>query len=81
MQGVSGYRAVVESEDDWYIARALEDSGVFTQGRTLDEVAENIREVAGLLHVEKDVQVELVIPPAVKPKRSRRRRRQPARKQ
>ena len=51
-----------------YVARSLEDSSIFTQGRSLDEITENIREVADLLHGERDVQVELVIPPAVKPK-------------
>jgi predicted RNase H-like HicB family nuclease len=73
---------IVEREDDWYVARALEDRGVFTQGRSLDEITENIREVAHLLHGEKSVQVELVIPPSVMPgKRSAARRRpQPVRK-
>ena len=75
------YHVIVDREDDWYVARALEDSSVFTQGRSLDEITENIREVADLLHGERNVQVELVIPPAVKPNvTSPRRGRQPARK-
>ena len=61
------YHVIVEREDDWYVARALEDSSVFTQGRSLDEITENIREVAELLHGERNVQVELVNPPSVKP--------------
>jgi len=63
------YHVIVEREDGWYVARALEDASVFTQGQSLDEITENIREVADLLHGKRDVQVELIIPPAVKPKR------------
>ena len=67
------YHVIVEREDDWFVARALEDSGVFTQGRSFDEIVANIREVADLLHGHKDVQIELVVPPEVgsrsKPKR------------
>ena len=59
------YHVIVDQEDDWYVASALEDQSVFTQGRTLDEIIANIREVALLLHNEKDVQVELVVPPQV----------------
>ena len=74
------YHVIVEPEDGWYVARALEDPGVFTQGRTLDEITENIREVADLLHGEKNVQVELVIPPAVKPRSRAHRQLQTTRK-
>jgi predicted RNase H-like HicB family nuclease len=59
------YHVIVEREDDWYVARALEDSAVFTQGRSFDEIIANIREVSDLLHGHKDVQIELVIPPEV----------------
>ncbi|MDB5291734.1 MAG: hypothetical protein JWL69_2975 [Phycisphaerales bacterium] len=59
------YHVMVEQEDGWYCARAMEDSGVFTQGRTLDEIIANIREVAFLMYDEKNVQVELVVPPGV----------------
>lgn len=57
---------VQQAEDGWFAAHALEDDSVHTQGRSLDEVTRNIREVAELLHGEKDVQVELVIPPSLK---------------
>ena len=70
------YHVIVEPEDGWYVARALEDKGIFTQGRTLDEVTDNIREVAELLRGEKNVQVELVIPPTVKPAVRKNRRLQ-----
>jgi predicted RNase H-like HicB family nuclease len=59
------YRVMVEQEGDWYCARAMEDPGVFTQGRTLDEIIANVREVAALMYDEKNVQVELVVPPGV----------------
>jgi predicted RNase H-like HicB family nuclease len=57
----------------------LEDPSVITQGRTLDEVLVNIRDVVALLYDEQPVQVELILPPeltiesaAVKGKRSPR---------
>lgn len=60
------YHVSVEREGKWFCATAMEDPSVFTQGRSLDEIVENIREVADLLHGEKDVQIELVVPPAVR---------------
>ncbi|HWE92925.1 MAG TPA: hypothetical protein VG269_03055 [Tepidisphaeraceae bacterium] len=59
------YHVMVEQEGGWYCARAMEDAAVFTQGRTLDEIIANIREVADLMYDEKNVQVELVVPPSV----------------
>ncbi|MDB5332658.1 MAG: hypothetical protein JWP03_3809 [Phycisphaerales bacterium] len=59
------YHVMVEQEGGWYCARAMEDAAVFTQGRTLDEIIANIREVAALMYDEKNVQVELVVPPGV----------------
>ena len=61
------YHVIVEqAEEGWLAAHALEDDSVHTQGKTLDEVTRNIREVAELLHGDSDVQVELVIPPTLK---------------
>ncbi len=61
------YHIIVEqTEDGWLAAHALEDDSVHTQGKTLDEVAGNIREVAELLHGEKEIQVELIVPSNVK---------------
>jgi predicted RNase H-like HicB family nuclease len=60
------YHVIVEQADDWLAAHALEDDSVHTQGKTLDEITANIREVVEMLHGEKDVQVELVIPSAVR---------------
>jgi predicted RNase H-like HicB family nuclease len=59
------YHAVVSQEDEWYCARALEDSAVFTQARSLDELTTNIREVAQLLYDDNEVQLELIVPPGV----------------
>ena len=57
------YHEIVEQAGEgWFAAHALEDDSVHTQGRSLDEVATNIREVAELLHGATDVQVELVVP-------------------
>ena len=61
------YHVIVEqAEEGWLAAHALEDDGVHTQGKSLDEVTRNIREVAELLHGDADVQVELVIPSTLK---------------
>jgi predicted RNase H-like HicB family nuclease len=57
---------VQQAEEGWLAAHALEDDSVHTQGRTLDEVTRNIREVANLLHGEAQVQVELVVPSDLK---------------
>jgi predicted RNase H-like HicB family nuclease len=69
------YHVLVTQEDAWFCASAMEDPAVFTQGRTLDEIITNIREVANLMYDETDVQVELIVPPGVPapPKRKRSR--------
>lgn len=60
------YHVVVEqAEDGWLAAHAVEDESVHTQGRSLDEVLTNIREVTQLLHGDLEVQVELVVPSSV----------------
>lgn len=66
------YHVAVDQSEGWHAARALEDPGVLTQGKTLDEVVANIREVVELLHGEKEVQVELILPPALKLANARR---------
>ena len=61
------YHVIVEQADDgWLAAHALEDDAVHTQGKTLDELTANVREVAELLYGEKDVQIELVVPSGVR---------------
>jgi predicted RNase H-like HicB family nuclease len=41
-------------EDGWYVGRLREIPGVFSQGKTLQELEENIREVYQLLMEEED---------------------------
>ncbi len=60
------YHVIVEQSEGWLAARALEDDSVHTQGKTLDEVTANIREVAKLVCGDADIRVELVIPSHVK---------------
>lgn len=60
------YHVIVEQSEGWLAAHALEDDSVHTQGKTLDEITSNIREVAALVCGDKDIQVELVIPGNVK---------------
>ena len=60
---MKAFHVVVEqAEDGWLAAHALEDDSVHTQGKTLNEITTNIREVVELLYGDGDVQVELVIP-------------------
>lgn len=60
------YHVIVEQSEGWLAAHALEDDSVHTQGKTLDEVTVNIREVAKLVCGDADIHVELVIPSNVK---------------
>ena len=55
----------VEYDDGWLIAQGLEDRAVITQGRTLDEIVQHVREVVDLLQGESGVQIELIVPPSV----------------
>ena len=36
-------------DDDWYVGRLREVPGVFTQGETLEELQENVREAYELM--------------------------------
>ena len=36
-------------DGEWYVGRLLEVPGVFSQGATPDELAENVREAYGLM--------------------------------
>lgn len=73
------YHVAVHREDNWYVGRVVERSGVTTQGRTLDELVSMLRDAITALWGEKDVQLELVLAPdATVPARSRARRRGPS---
>ena len=52
----------VERSDTWLVAQALEEPGVITQGRTLDELVNNLRDAAALMLSDQDVHLELLIP-------------------
>ena len=52
----------VERSDAWLVAQALEEPGIITQGRTLDELVSNLRDAAALMLADRDVHLELLIP-------------------
>lgn len=60
------YHVIVEQSEGWLAAHAPEDDSVHTQGKTLDEITANIRDVAHLVCADKHIHVELVIPSNVK---------------
>ena len=47
----STFTAIFEKVDDWYIGYVEELSGANTQGRTLEETRENLRETIELILV------------------------------
>lgn len=49
------YHVAVNRENRWYVGRVLERSGVTTQGRTLDELVEMLRDAIELMWSEKDM--------------------------
>jgi predicted RNase H-like HicB family nuclease len=52
----------VQQDDGWFIAQGLEEPGVITQGRTLDEIVGNVREVVELMFNQKQIDIELLLP-------------------
>jgi predicted RNase H-like HicB family nuclease len=62
----------VEQDDGWFIAQGLEEPGVITQGRTLDEIVANVREVVELMFNRKHVDIELLLPSRLDLARKRR---------
>ena len=59
------YRIAVEQEDEWFCLSAVNDPRVYTQAKSLDEAVFMVRDVVALLYDEKDIQIELVVPPDV----------------
>jgi predicted RNase H-like HicB family nuclease len=41
-------------DDGWYIGRLKEVPGVFSQGETLKELEENVRDAYGMMIIEED---------------------------
>jgi predicted RNase H-like HicB family nuclease len=62
----------VEQDEGWFIAQGLEEPGVITQGRTLDEIVANVREVVELMFNRKQVDIELLLPSRLDLARKRR---------
>ena len=63
----------VEQDDGWFIALGLEEPGVITHGRTLDELVFMVRDAAELLLEEKEIQIELLLPSKLVIQRGARR--------
>jgi predicted RNase H-like HicB family nuclease len=42
-------------DDDWYVGKLKEVPGVFSQGETLEELEENIKEVFQLMMDEEEI--------------------------
>ena len=62
----------VEQDDGWFIAQGLEEPGVITQGKTLDEIVANVREVVELMFDQKQVTIELLLDSKLKLPAARR---------
>jgi len=45
----ANFTAIYKKDGDWYLGTVAEIPGVNTQGRTLQEVRENLREALGLV--------------------------------
>jgi len=45
---------VIQKDDDWYVAKCLENS-VASQGRTLDEATNNLREALELYYDDESI--------------------------
>ena len=65
----------VETDDGWLIGQGLEEPGIITQAKSLDELLANIREASQLIRYARDPYIVLVVPnkvlagkrPAVRP--------------
>ena len=51
----------VEQDDGWFIAQGLEEPGIITQGKTLDELVFMVRDAVELMFGEKNVEIELLL--------------------
>jgi predicted RNase H-like HicB family nuclease len=65
----------IQCDNSWLIAQGLEEPGVITQGRTLDEIVRNVREAVRLMFDESDVQLELLVPSRTVAGRASKRQR------
>ncbi|HLA42089.1 MAG TPA: type II toxin-antitoxin system HicB family antitoxin [Aggregatilineales bacterium] len=50
------FNAIFEKDGDWWVATAVEISGAFSQGKTIDEARENLRDaVCEMLLAQRDL--------------------------
>ena len=68
------YHVAIERSEGWFAARLLEDDSCYSQGKTLEEAVDNIREVIELVRGEKKVELEVIIPASLKLKNRPHRR-------
>ena len=55
------FTVVVQKEDDWYVAKCIEN-GVASQGRTIEDSIANLREAIELYY--EDSEPEIILSPA-----------------
>lgn len=70
--------AVHPEEDDYLFLECINDPKLYTQARSMDEALLMARDVVECMYEQKDVIVELVVPPDVTTKYERRRQRRRA---
>lgn len=51
------FYAVIAKEDTWYVATAL-PSGVASQGKTIEEAKQNLKEALELYYEDQDIEQE-----------------------
>jgi len=50
------FTVAIQKEDDWFVAKCLENS-VASQGKTMDEATENLREALSLYYEDETLPV------------------------
>jgi predicted RNase H-like HicB family nuclease len=65
----------IQDDNNWLIALAIEEPSVITQGRTLDEIVNNVREVVQLMFNEPHANLELLVPPGILGRKRQHHRR------
>ena len=50
------FTIIIQKEDDWYVAKCLENS-VASQGKTIDEATDNLREALTLYYEDESLPV------------------------
>ena len=50
------FTVAIQKEDDWYVAKCLENS-VASQGKTMDEATDNLREALELFYEDESLPI------------------------